>query len=326
MSKKIIVFYSSNLDKRGGIQTVIRAQLRLWNKYNIKCEYIATGYVFSVKRLISVIRNLKKTLKKEDVLYAHGFSSVNLVYCIILSLLLRRRFIWHPHYHPFSHHNSPLKARIFFYIVGFWFGLISLKIVAITPSEKLFFEKIYFLSENKIKLIPNFITKKNDVFEQDKSNICLFIGRNDNNKQLRLVIDNVDLLLSKNLHLKVITNEYLVKEDRIDCYINVEDRFLQDLYSRAKYILIPSKYEAFSMVFLEAIVNGVIPIVSRGVMITDFSVLSGLYILSDFKKESLENNLVTDICISQERIDRIKLFFGEENAIERFQSLFQITS
>src|SRR3990167_2415617 len=80
-----------------------------------------------------------------------------------------------------------------------------------------------------------------------KDKTIIAIGRNSSQKQLWLLEE-----ARKDL-----------KDYEIDIYHNVDYDKLPEIYSKAKYIVIPSKFEGTPIVLLEAMASGCIPIITN---------------------------------------------------------------
>ena len=212
---------------------------------------------FNFKSLCDYIHN-----SQCDIVHIHGFMSIGVLQAIIAAKKNRKRIVYSPHFHPFKHLNNPFLGKCYFYL----FLKPQLKyidyIVCINKEDSNFFLQY----KSNIITIPHWLnsdTKDLDIIKNDK--FILFIGRNDSNKGLEHLYN----LPYNKYEIHCVTNGKLLRKDFIQ-HINISDNDLVELYKKASVVVIPSKYEAFSLVALEAINYNTPIVISDRVRIADY--------------------------------------------------------
>jgi glycosyltransferase involved in cell wall biosynthesis len=172
----------------------------------------------------------------------------------------------------------------------------------------------------KASLIPHWIT--NNSFPSPKPTndpkMLLFVGRNEKNKG----IDHLYTLPKHKYNVHCVTNKKLERND-FTYHINIENNELSSLYNKASLVIVPSKYEAFSLVALEALSHETPVLASDRVRIADhIHGCSGFIVFnyddySDFidKIESAQNLYVDS--------SKIKNIFSAEKALERYTKIYR---
>ena len=207
-----------------------------------------------------------------DVVHVHGFSSFFANQCLSITkkILPDTRLIYTPHYHPFKYHKHPLLAYIFFHV----FLERNLRnvdiLIALTDPEKEFFA--HYLDTGKIAVIPNGIDIVYTDFQKNKppQKRILFVGRNDHNKRLDFLLEQKEYFRDHQIHCDIVTDSNMVSDDVFTYHSSLTHSELADLYQNSSVLVIPSKYEAFSIVALEAMSFGVPVVLSDHVQIKSY--------------------------------------------------------
>lgn len=200
-----------------------------------------------------------------DVVHIHGFMSIGVIQALIVAKRLKKRVLYSPHFHPFKYIEHPFYGKMFFYT--FLRPLLRFveKIICINNEDSAFFKKFH---EN-VTQIPHWA---NHVFsgvfsQQTDKRIILFIGRNDSNKGLEHLYN----LSNNEYEVHCVTRGELKRTDFIQ-HQDISDNELNELYSKASVVVVPSRYEAFSLVALEALEHGTPIVISERVRIADYLV------------------------------------------------------
>ena len=275
---KILFVSDGDVRKKGGIETYIRS---------LASEYLKNGFLFSdieVSYLDSTMFNgfdllnkrivYRSSIKKKileicpDVVHIHGFSSF-FIFQAISVIPKNAKSIYTPCYHPFSAHNRPLLAYLFFHLFSVRYIKKVSKIILLTKTEKFFFKD--FISEDRLTVIPGGITT---IYDKVEPKICnrtlLFIGRHDDNKRLDFLHSNKEFFFNNNVKVKVVTNVALNDNDVFEYYKGLTQSELLEVYKSCSIIVIPSRYESFSLVALEAMSAGLLVLMSSNIMIKDY--------------------------------------------------------
>lgn len=290
-------------NKRGGIQAVAKVLTEIFSRNGIDCVNTSMKLTSIFNQLIFRRRMLP------NIVVIHGMSNL-VTFRALIYLLFRRltlckpaKTVWQVHYHPFRHHRFPLISKLYFYSINFALAFISDILVAITPDEKKHLEKL--VKSSKIRIIPNplrsftdDINIAGDFSQKAESKLdpyVLTIGRNDHNKNIATLHALRNLIKAAGYKIKIVTNNKNNIHPDCEVYLNCTDHELNNLITNAECIIIPSKYEAFSLVAIESIARGT-PIISgpnvgalsfdcvrKGAVVTDFTETSFLNALKEIK-------------------------------------------
>lgn len=282
----------------GGIETVVKYEMMYLKKMGWDVEVITSDklgsnsklnyeYEKNISRLKSIeIQNnafinpfkLWHILKKKQakIYHLHSFPSPVTMFCIIFLSLLKRKFVLTTHYHPPKWHRYPIIVFLLVQVMKFIIRLFSrncLRIFVLSSEE---FKDISGLLPNfkgKISIIPWGTETRDNIIilpKTERKNF-LYIGRLAHNK-------NVELLFKifKKLNFLKIVIAGKICDKYIEKYINnlpaniyylpyLDETQMEKLYREAIALILPSKFEAFGLVILEALSYGTPCIVSDGV-------------------------------------------------------------
>lgn len=251
---------------------------------------------------------LKEEIQRKDIdiIHINGFASFSVLQCFWLALKAKKKIVYTAHWHPFNYLNHPFRAKVFFYF--FLRPLVKLgsnAIIAINSEDYSFFSRI----RENVKRIPHWveITQLQPKIEKDPFMI-LFVGRlNDTNKGIEHLLH----LPKGEYHIHCVgPGEIELREDFIR-HVDVSSEELQKLYSKASLLVVPSRYEAFSYVALEALSAGTPVLLSNRVRIADY--LEGVQGVDVFKYQDY-----SEFC------DRVKRSIGAKVDVEVINSIFSI--
>ncbi len=267
---KILMVANNDIKTMGGIETHIR-QLSTELKKN---SQVTVAHLFPSRRFLGLkkipkVADFNKISSNFDVLHFHGFSAV---FVILLAFFAKKqnqvRWVYTPHMHPFNKHRRAFLAKLFFHILTKHVLKKIDKIIVLSNHEKGFF--LDFLNIDKIALIPNGIESVNqNILAKKMRKHFLFIGRYEYNKR-PWIIEKIAPLFPQ-YHFVFVTNKQnLVAKDNIIYHYNISDSAINALYSSSLATIIPSKYEAFSMVALESLAAGTPIIITQNVQIKEY--------------------------------------------------------
>ncbi|MDD4554378.1 MAG: glycosyltransferase family 4 protein [Bacteroidales bacterium] len=215
-------------------------------------------------KIIFNFRDLENAIKESrcDVVHVHGFASIAAAQAIRAAKKLKLKIIYTAHYHPFNKLENPLKGTIFFYL--FLKPLLKSihQIITINKEDSEFFRKYH----SGVTMIPNWIRYS---FQKQqgvrKTNMILFVGRADANKG----IDHLLALPADTYEIHCVTGAGPVRDDFV-VHSGIDENSLRELYRMASVVVVPSRYEAFSYVTLEALAHGTPVVISDQVRIRDY--------------------------------------------------------
>jgi len=141
-----------------------------------------------------------------------------------------------------------------------WLFKIPEKIVCFSEYEKNFLMENFFVQENKIVVISHYYKNINEVSCIDE-NFILYLGRASANKKLDLLISAYNqisdppfkLFLTVNKEGINLTSQKIVSQNNNILLLGYVDEIRkQELLRTASALILPSDYEAFGIVLLEA--------------------------------------------------------------------------
>lgn len=238
----------------------------------VNAENLHGKHLFRKKLISPTVIKAKLKSVSPDVIHVHGFSSFFVRQCLSLSkeILPNATLVYTPHYHPFRYHTRPLLATLFFHVL-LKSNLKHLDtLIALTESEKDFFAPYMFA--DKITVIPNGITGRDFSIDKKKptQKRLLFIGRDDHNKRLDFILAQRDYFAQHQIYCDIVTDRDNVSDDVFTFHKNLAHLQLNELYRNSMIMVIPSKYEAFSIVALEAMSFGLPVLLSDRVQIKSY--------------------------------------------------------
>ena len=212
---------------------------------------------------------------KPDVVHIHGATTFTLPIAIREAKKLQLPIAVSTHFHPFTTLRRPLAGKLYFYLVLKKCLRIVDAVFTINNEDTGILSRF---NKNTIK-IPHWskFTKPTSIYEKKKNQI-LFVGR----------LIGINKGAEHLFHLpegkyKIICVGLGERELRSDMEhrVNISNEELSRLYRESSLLVVPSRYEAFSYVTLEALYNQTPVVISDRVRIADY--LDGLEGISVFK-------------------------------------------
>ena len=200
-----------------------------------------------------------------DIVHIHGSYSFSVLSSIRAAVKYNKRIIYSPHFHPFYSLNKPFGGKLFFYTFIRPFLKFIDTIITINFEDTRWFEKYH----SKVVRIPHWskVYTNNIDGITKKKNMILFVGRiNDPIKG----IEHVYSLPEGLYDIHCVGKGDLVKRSDITQHINISEEELLRLYKEASLLVVPSRYEAFSYVAVEALSCNTPIVTSDRVRITDY--------------------------------------------------------
>ena len=319
--KKIVILFDKYEKQINGIKVYCENLASILNETN---EFSACSFdgfeQFPVKffgKPIYKLESIEKYISdiNPDYINVNGFMSLLPIQVIHIARKKKIPVIYTPHMHPFYTLNRPILGKI-----SFLFFLKPVlkyldKIIVINNEEYTFFMKY----NQKCYLIPHWINKP--YLPQDKNthkqNNLLFVGHNDPNKNLYFLYN----LAKDRFIINCVSNQRPEREDFI-LHKNISNEELEVLYDNAALVIVPSRYEAFSFVALEALSHGTPVLISDRVRIADhLGGVSGFVVFKYNDIADFQNKL--EIALqSKVDIKKIANVFSKEKAINNYKKVF----
>jgi glycosyltransferase involved in cell wall biosynthesis len=284
----------------------------------IAMERLPAKYISAIRKFVYKYLSLKNELLKAKYhcIHIHGYTDILIWQVLKIAVKYNIPIIYSPHYHPFEVLTHPRQGWVYFhFFIKKYLKHIS-KIVTINNDDTLFYSRY----SNNVYKIPHWIN--NDLKNRPKNkvaNMILFVGRIASNKgleYLNLLKDNIDY----NIHCITsapITGNFTIHSE-------VSESELQNLYQNASLVIVPSKYEAFSYVCLEALVNGTPVLISDRIRILDYiKDVSGVTVFEYGNKADFIKKI--DIAMKQEvDVNAVYEIFSKEKAYRAYKKIFSL--
>jgi len=297
----LIVTDNDVSDVTGGLE-------RAAKKFGVWLESIDYVNFYTAKNLL-----LNRALSRDCVILLVGHRSMSILAFAFYCALMRRKFSWCPFWHDYK-----LEGK-----KGLRFGLYDLVF-----KFALSFSKHHFVVSNYEKIntgtrapqyivrLPGFIDDKVESGRSSKSSTrnidMLFVGRDVPHKQrghAQKIADQLDLR-----YVEVIPGEG-----------HISDVQLSNAYQNTKVVFIPSMYESYSLVAVEALLAGAVVVAFPNVLVGE-----GLHKLSRFVVVSeddmlpaLESEVGCWRPVSTEENIFIRHYFSNDNCKKLFLSFFK---
>lgn len=329
----VLLILEDNPNHIGGIERHCFNILEMFNKdseisvSSISKKDIIYKRILNTNKVYFSFSQLKNKIKQSncDVIHVHGFSSFIAFQAIYLSLKMKKKVIFTPHFHPFYTMNNPFLGKLFF---QFFFRKYIKKVdivIAINKEECDFFSTFH----DNVVLIPNWINIPDwprvhspITNELNLVNI-LFVGKANNKKG----IEYLKKIPLEKYVVNCVTDKFI--HEGFNHYFGVSESTLIDLYMNTTLVVIPSKYEAFSYVALEAITLGKPILVSNKVRILDH-LPKNTHIVHEFPYGDFESflskiNLIKELKIDTEReINMINKIFDKRIIKEKMKHIYSV--
>lgn len=317
---KIFQVFSGVLKKNGGIQ---RHCDDLCSLFQFDKDFSMTIISNKMVRKLPFIRknyfcHLYETIKLLDcnIVHIHGFAELSVVQAIITAKILRKKIVYSPHFHPIQYLQHPMLGKLFFACLLRPVLRFVSTIVTISEIDTKFFKKYH---ANVIS-IPHYYEGKS--LQQShtinkKKNMILFVGRNEENKGIELLYK-----LPSKYEVHCVTQGILLRKDFIQ-HCSISDQELDLLYKEASLVVIPSRYEAFSYVALEAFAHGTPVVMSDRVQIASY--LNGRVGYSIFKYADYPSflNAIEKTIGMKVDVKGIMALFNKQKVKEMYISMYR---
>lgn len=317
---RVLLVLENDISNTGGIERHCSNIVDLFkNDLTIEIDYLCKERILYrydkvIQKEIWNHKQLCEILKKYDVIHVHGFAAFYVGQTLKIAVKLNKRIIYTSHYHPFVMLRRPTLGRLFFKMfIHQYLGKID-TIISINLEDKAFFEKY----NKNVVMIPNWLTGIEEVVVKRCSNMILAVGRNDFNKGLY----HLNKIPMDDYEVHCITNSSEGLDSRIIIHSGIDDKELSLLYSKASLLVIPSRYEAFSYVALEALERGTPVLMTERVRIYDH--IKGINGVEIFKFDDMLDfvSKIRTSINSNVDIKYIKDLFSQDKVRNKLKSIY----
>lgn len=317
--KKVLVIPQASLSHNGGVFTHCVDLINLFlndDKFDvellpkIEVKRFFGKYIYNFKHLYKAIKE-----SQSDIIHVHGFATYSPIQSLIIGIILKKKIVYSPHFHPFEYLNHPWMAKLYFYALIKPLLRFIGEIVTINNTDYSFFSKYH----NKVSKIPHYLkpfnTQNNNVHKIE--NMILFVGRYETNKG----VEYVEKLPNK-FKLVAVSNKPLNRENT-NLKRDISSDELISLYKSANLVVIPSRYEAFSYVALEALSLGTPVVMSNHVEIASW--LNGINGFSVFAYGNQEDFIkkVNDTIGSQVSVEAVCKIFSAKKIKQLYEKVYK---
>lgn len=319
--KVVLFLIHTSSGRGGGITTYCNALYDLFynsNRFDVSIyPFFPTATPLGNKYDIN---KLKEFVDKEkpDLLHINGYTSLIVSQIVPFANKNGLKVVYTPHWHPFyTMRLSKLKQIHFGLFVKPYLKYIK-GIVCINKEESTFFKKI---SGTYVDLIPHWYKKipSNDSQVKRVTNRILFIGN--------LFYGNKGFDFLYNLPEGKYDIHCVgrgVRQLRSDMtqHIDISESELSDLFYSSSLVVIPSRYEAFSYVALEALTHGTPVLVSDNVRISDY--ISNLAACNIYRYGDKENFItkVSETIGNKFVVAEVISPFSKEKALKSYTDFY----
>ncbi|MFN4478522.1 glycosyltransferase [Klebsiella pneumoniae] len=316
---------------KGGVSTVINSLIEKNYNYNIESFVLAPGsqikfikggtvveYNRTGRNVFSFIQLAMKTIKcvkeiQPDIIHLHSsFAGLIVRTLFFLNILSMRKVkvIYTPHAFSFLMDGPKLK-KIIYAKIEIFFTKYTDRIVCTSDYEYNLAIK-YGIDKSKLLRIyngvdfslhsiePKYILAEKSV--KDKINI-LFVGRFDFQKGYDYLLDIISQLDSDKYSFHIVGDSVVnnkttkLNKSNVTYYGWVDNNKLNNYFQSADFLIMPSRWESFGIVAIEAQANG-LPVLANNNSSLPEVVKDGMTgILQDFNKldkviDTIENTSI----------------------------------
>lgn len=268
-------------------------------------------YYLDKKEICDSIESLKP-----DVIHIHGAYSFTLYVAVQCAKKYGKPIFFSPHFHPFWALRRPLMGKVFFSVITKRILKDVNTVFTINNEDTSILSKFH----NKVIKIPHW--SKFDIPDskpRKNPKMILFVGRLDeSNKGFEHLFH---LPKSKYEIHCVGKGDVELRSDMVK-HTNISNEELVKLYQKASLLVVPSRYEAFSYVTLEALANYTPVVVSDRVRIVDY--LHGESGVSCFKYQDYDDFVkkVSETIGSEVDPESISIHFSPERIKEEYKAAY----
>lgn len=282
---KVLILRPNSSSKVNGIDSYCYALKNMFNDdidisilpiQNYKsrsCSILHGIYKFS--DLITAVRS-----SEADIVHINGYTSYQVFQAFRAAIKYNKKIVYTAHWHPYKMLRHPIGGKLFFNILLKPLIKKYANVVITLNNEDTEYFTGFHSNIIKVPHWMRFPSSSNDGDNSNKiSNRILFVGRfNGANKGA----DHILSLPEGKFDIHIV-GAGKIPDHRTDMTIHheISDSELRNLYKSAAVVVVPSKYEAFSYVTLEALTSNTPVVISDRVRIGDYvQGISGVHIFS----------------------------------------------
>ena len=251
-----------------------------------------------------------------DVVHVHGAFSFTLPVAVKCARKYNKKVVFSGHFHPFYALKRPFMGKLFFNLITRRV-LKKIDLVFTINNEDTAQMSKYHKNVVKLPHWSKFESLGN--MEPKQKNMILFVGRlAESNKGAEHLYHlpegkyEIHLVGRGNINLR----SDMIKHE------GISDSELKALYQQASLLVVPSRYEAFSYVSIEALCNNTPVVMSDRVRIADH--LTGIKGYNVFKYQNYEGfcNAVDETIGQNVDMEKVKEIFNPDNIKNEYKKSY----
>lgn len=283
--------------KANGIDTYCQRLRELFSNDSKICILPIKDYAqknLKIFHEVFIKGDLRNAIKSNsvDAVHINSFTSIAVIQAFIYACIYKKKIIYSAHWHPFQTLNNPKFGKLFFNVFIKPFVRAFADVVfTINNEDTDYFKKI---NKNVIK-VPHWLSYpvNNNKGGKKIKNQILFVGRpGDPNKGF----EHLYSLPEGKYSIHCVGKGNIQLRSDIIQHINISKQELDKLYEESALLVVPSRYEAFSYVTMEALSVGTPVLLSDNVRISDYiENMKGVNIFKYMNKEEFVKKVKSSI-------------------------------
>ena len=231
---------------------------------------IIKQYYLDEKEICDSIETLKP-----DIIHIHVSFSLSLWAAAKCAKKYNLPIVLSPHFHPFYSLKRPRMGCVFFHIITRRVLKDVDLVFNINKEDSAQFKKYH----KNVVTVPHWSKFEPSMIEVKKNpRMILFVGRIDESNK---GVEHLYKLPEGKYEIHCVGKGNRVMRSDMTHHVNISEEELQNLYMKASLLVVPSRYEAFSYVSIEALMCNTPIVISDRVRIGDY--LEGMESVGVFK-------------------------------------------
>ncbi|MGK5091292.1 glycosyltransferase family 4 protein [Deltaproteobacteria bacterium TL4] len=340
--KKVLLYVDNPILKAdgivpflGGIERHCAGLLQTIQDFEMVAVYPGETWLpsksFLFDKKIIFAGDVKKVLNhhQPDLVHVHGFSSISAMIFFKEAHRSGYPIIYSPYYHPFENHRRPWMAKLFY--ERFTKNIIchARHFICLNPIATNFLLQTLPIHEDQLSVIPPWCSLENiaEVSKRDDLKRVLFVGRMVHNKGLNLLENH----LPPDYQLTIAAPEAKpFQRENTLIKLRLSDDELRQEYRNASIVVVPSSFESFSLVALEALTSGVPVVISDRVSIQHYIQGEALEVFPYSQPEmftqalkKLTQALERDELAVRKNAQALSTYFSKERSIQQTTQVYE---
>lgn len=255
--------------------------------------------------------------QKPDIIHIHGAFSFTLWVSVKCAKKYNLPIVFSPHFHPFYALKRPRMGWLFFHIITRRVLKDVDLVFNINREDSAQFKKYH----DNVVTVPHWSKFEPPLIDIKKNpRMILFVGRIDESNK---GIEHLYELPEGKYEIHCVGKGERVMRHDMTQHVNISNEELQNLYMKASLLVVPSRYEAFSYVSIEALMCNTPIVISDRVRIGDY--LSGMESVGVFKYQDYAdfNRKVEQTIGKEVDRDKVREIFNPERIKQIYKESYK---